>query len=258
MLNEGGDVYSMIEDKVLADRTMYDDLTVIYLAAVQTTQISVNNLMKYLHMDANTAVLEKLVQEVDSLLAFDVWDASGSHVNHEALREACSYENIQDGFDYTMMCFRESMRIEPPVGLTTAHKVIKDAVLARGTAKELKVRAGDEIHLMNTILHHDDAQWGANHNEFIPERFDSNSKYFMAPDGKHRHPYSYAPFLGGHRICLGKTFAENVAKRMISMVLKFYALEHADAEMKQETFAYDLFQIKLPSIHYKFAKRLPR
>ena len=34
MLNEGGDVYSMIEDKVLADQTMYDDLTVIYLAAV--------------------------------------------------------------------------------------------------------------------------------------------------------------------------------------------------------------------------------
>lgn len=37
MLSEGGDIYGMIEDKALADRTMYDDLTVIYLAAVQTT-----------------------------------------------------------------------------------------------------------------------------------------------------------------------------------------------------------------------------
>lgn len=50
--------------------------------------------MKHLHMDANKAVLEKLVQEIDSLLAFDVWDANGRHVNQDAFREACSYENI--------------------------------------------------------------------------------------------------------------------------------------------------------------------
>ena len=51
ILSEGGDVYSLIEDKQLADKTMYQDLSVMYLAAVATTQISVNNLMKYLHMD---------------------------------------------------------------------------------------------------------------------------------------------------------------------------------------------------------------
>ena len=79
----------------------------------------------------------------------------------------------------------------------------------------------------------------------------------MAPDGKHRHPYAYAPFLGGHRICLGKTFAENVAKRVTTMLLKFYTLEHADPEMKKETFSYDFFAIKLPKIYFKFAKRIP-
>ena len=111
--------------------------------------------MKYVHMDQYKETLNKLKQEVDSELAFDVWDAKGNHVNHETLREACSYEKIQDGFDYTMMCFRESMRIEPPVGHTTSHMVLKDVVLAQGTAKELKIRAGDEIHLQQTILHHD-------------------------------------------------------------------------------------------------------
>ena len=34
MLDEGGDVYGMIEDKVEADKTMFDDLMLIYLAAV--------------------------------------------------------------------------------------------------------------------------------------------------------------------------------------------------------------------------------
>ena len=79
-----------------------------------------------------------------------------------------------------------------------------------------------------TQLHHDALQWGAQHNEFIPERFDSNSRHFLAPNGKPRHPYSYAPFLGGHRICLGKTFSENVGKRLISMLFKLYRFEHAD------------------------------
>ena len=45
--------------------TMFDDLTVIYLAAVQTTQISVNNLMKYLHMDQYAEIKGKLVGEID-------------------------------------------------------------------------------------------------------------------------------------------------------------------------------------------------
>ena len=91
------------------------------------------------------------------------------------------------------------------------------------------------------LLHHDEKHWGTNHNQFIPERFDSNSKYFKAPDGKARHPYAYAPFLGGHRICLGKTFAENVAKKMISMLLKFYTLEHADPEMKHTAIRYNIY-----------------
>ena len=37
LLSEGSDVYSLIEDKKLADLTMLDDVAVIYFAAVATT-----------------------------------------------------------------------------------------------------------------------------------------------------------------------------------------------------------------------------
>jgi len=94
------------------------------------------------------------------------------------------------------------------------------------------------------ILHHNEKHWGINHDKFIPERFDCASKFFKAPDGSSRHPYSYAPFLGGHRICLGKTFAETVAKKLIAMILKLYKLEHADPEMKRTTFSFDIKQAK--------------
>ena len=81
MLNEGTDVYGMIRDRVLAEKTMFDDLTVIYLAAVSTTQIAVQNLVKYLHMDQCVDSKNKLVKEVDSLFNFDVWDTDGNNVN---------------------------------------------------------------------------------------------------------------------------------------------------------------------------------
>jgi cytochrome P450 len=48
--------------------------------------------------------------------------------------------------------------------------------------------------------------------EFIPDRFDPESKYYLTPSGKKRHPMSFGPFLGGKRICLGKTFVESVSK----------------------------------------------
>ena len=51
LLNEGDDVYGEIENSAEAERIMFDDIKVIYAAAVSTTQISVNNLMKYIHMD---------------------------------------------------------------------------------------------------------------------------------------------------------------------------------------------------------------
>ena len=81
LLNEGEDVYGLIEDKALAELTLLDDVSIIYLAAVNTTQISVNNLMKYVHMDEYRLVREKLQAEVDSHLAFDAWDADGSTIN---------------------------------------------------------------------------------------------------------------------------------------------------------------------------------
>ena len=172
------------------------------------------------------------------------------------MREGCHYDNIQDSLEYTVMCFKESLRMETPANFSTSHTVTQDVTLAKGTKKELEIQAGQQIHIMMGLVHHDESQWGTNHNEYIPERFDPDSKHFKAPNGKPRHPYSYNPFFGGHRVCLGKTFAQVVAKKLIAMVLKHYTLELADEGMKTETHLYEIFQAKLPEINYKFSKRI--
>mmetsp|Transcript_32588 Transcript_32588/g.24078 ORF Transcript_32588/g.24078 Transcript_32588/m.24078 type:complete len:108 (-) Transcript_32588:32-355(-) len=60
-------------------------------------------------------------------------------------------------------------------------------------------------------LHHSKDQW-RDPDEFIPERFDPNSEYYLTPLGGKRHPMSFLPFEGGPRVCLGKTFAEFIGK----------------------------------------------
>lgn len=42
----------------------------------------------------------------------------------------------------------------------------------------------------------------------------------MTPSGSKRHPMSFGPFLGGKRICIGKTFAETSSKFIVAMLLK--------------------------------------
>ena len=69
--------------------------------------------------------------------------------------------------------------------------------------------------------------------KFIPERFDSSSKYFLTPSGKKRNPYSYSPFLGGNRICVGKTFAEMISKFVVPALLTNF---HWDLTVDKDEF----------------------
>ena len=50
LLSEGDDVYGVYGDD-FGDRTMMEYVTMIYLGAVSTTQITINNICKYIHMD---------------------------------------------------------------------------------------------------------------------------------------------------------------------------------------------------------------
>ena len=63
---------------------------------------------------------------------------------------------------------------------------------------------------------------------FLPERFDPDSPYYKTPNGERRNPYSFTPFLGGSRICIGKTFIETVSKLTIPVLLNEFIFELPD------------------------------
>ena len=120
---------------------------------------------------------------------------------------------------YYTMCFQESLRIEPPVQLAVHGVLEQDSKIGKYYVKKDTWIQVDIKHLQSNPDEWIDPE------RFIPERFDPKSEYFLTPYGKKRHPFSYAPFFGGKRICLGKTFAEIASKMVGSKLLNTFEFE---------------------------------
>lgn len=76
-------------------------------------------------------------------------------------------------------------------------------------------------------INSDPFEW-INPAEFNPDRFDPASPMYKRPDGTARNPLSYTPFSAGHRICIGKTFAEIVVSFSLPLVLYHLDFEFTD------------------------------
>jgi cytochrome P450 len=63
-------------------------------------------------------------------------------------------------------------------------------------ANGVEIREGDLIYIGMNALCHDREQWQQPY-DFIPERFDPQSKWYLTPSGHKRNPFSFSPFLGG-------------------------------------------------------------
>ncbi len=111
--------------------------------------------------------------------------------------------------DYLKLVIYETLRIEPPVTQSTSFMMTEDMEISG-----VKIKANDMLFANIQMLHHLEDQWGPDHKTFKPERFEGR--------GKH-NPLSFIPFLAGKRVCVGKTFAENALKIVISLILKGYS-----------------------------------
>lgn len=143
------------------------------------------------------------------------------------LSDALNYENVNE-LKYYSMCFSESLRILPPVTYSSSSLMTEELNLGK-----YKIRANQEFLIDIHFLHRNPKQW-IEPDKFIPERFDPKSKYFLTPDGKKRHPMVFTPFLGGKRICIGKTFAETVSKIVGPSLLWAFDFKFVEGYGKKE------------------------
>jgi cytochrome P450 len=103
-------------------------------------------------------------------------------------------------------CFNESLRMQPPVYFSSTVCMMEDV-----TVNGFTIQKGDGFSIDMYRLGNNPAEW-KEPKTFLPERFDPQSDYFLTPAGERRNPYSFSPFLGGQRSCIGKTLVESISK----------------------------------------------
>ncbi|KAI9022468.1 cytochrome P450 [Hyaloraphidium curvatum] len=167
---------TLSEDDKLSESDLLDEIMTFLVAGHETTAGTASFALLYLakHPDC----LAKAVAEVDSILL---------------TRDApCGYEE-QHRMDYLLAVFREVLRLHPvapaAMRIAPAGEIIDGKVLKRPTP----------VFIPYVGLHRNRELWGADADEFRPERWLGASPI--------KHPMAYVPFSNGPRICIGKDLA---------------------------------------------------
>jgi len=111
---------------------------------------------------------------------------------------------------YTMQVIEESMRLYPPAWITDRIALKDDEVAG------VRIPAGTTIIIYIYGAHHAPAHW-SDPDTFDPDRFSPSQK-------KEQVPFSFLPFGGGPRLCIGNHFALMEMQLVLAQLLRRYDL----------------------------------
>jgi len=121
-----------------------------------------------------------------------------------------TFEDLKS-LTYTKQVIQESMRLFPPAWITDREALVEHQMM------DYKVKKGQMVTVFIYGLHRNPTYW-EQPNDFIPERF--------APERvKERHPFSYMPFGGGPRLCIGNNFAYMEMQLALAILLPKFKFE---------------------------------
>lgn len=164
-----------------------------FLAGFDTTATLLCNVCYLLATNANAQ--EKLISEIDT------WDS----------QYEMNYDTV-NGFKYLDAVVWETLRLYPPVS-RVERECVSDYKLEK---TGIYVPAGMTVSIPVYAIHRDPKNF-EDPDDFKPERF------LNPNDGKEpsiKHPYSFLPFGGGPRNCLGLRLALIEAKMCLVHILK--------------------------------------
>ena len=168
-----------------------DHIITIFLAGHETTAMAMT--WTWFLLSQHPQEESKLHAELDSVLG-------GRAPTHEDLNK----------LTYTRMVVEESMRIYPPVHTIGRQAIGADTLAGRHIPK------GSTILIAPWVLHRHVKLWES------PGRFDPER--FSAKASAARPRFSYLPFGGGKRICIGAAFAVAEATVLLATLAQRYSL----------------------------------
>ncbi len=117
---------------------------------------------------------------------------------------------------YTKQVIDESLRLYPPAW------VIGRQALAPDEIGGFRIKKGDVVLIPIYAMHRHEAFW-PDPERFAPERFTSEAV-------KARAKFSYLPFGGGQRICIGQSFAMMEMQIALVMLVRSFEFELVEGQ----------------------------
>lgn len=169
-------LYSKYEgtNEGMTNTQIVDEVMIIFVAGFETTANAMSWSFHTLHESpTSTEKLRKEVMQID--------------------KDNLDFTDIPQ-LPYAKQVMAETMRLYPPAWVTSRVALEDDEV------EGIKIDKGDLVTLFIYGCHHDKSSWN-DVETFDPSRFAAENKKDIVP-------YSYFPFSGGPRLCIGVQFAE--------------------------------------------------
>lgn len=192
-----GDLLSMLlltEDEDgngMTDKQVRDEAVTMFLAGHETTANTMN--WTFMLLAQNPQIEVKLHEELDRVLG-------GRTPTLQDLRE----------LPYTEMVIKEAMRLMPPVP-GAGRMAIEDVQIG-----DYLIPKNTNIFLFWYHTHHEEKYW-EDAETFKPERFSPENEANI-------DRYTYLPFGGGPRVCIGNSFAMMEAHLLLATIAQKYKL----------------------------------
>jgi len=175
----------------MSDRQLRDEVMTLILAGHETTANALT--FTFYLLSKHPDVMRRLAKEVDDVLG-------GRSPQLADLPK----------LSLTKRVLEESMRLYPPAWMFERQALEDDEINGFHVAK------GSVIGVCTYVLHRDPDNF-ENPEGFDPDRF--------LTDPKDRAKYTYLPFGGGTRVCIGNAFAMMEAQIVLAKIVQSYRLD---------------------------------
>ncbi|KAI8822389.1 cytochrome P450 [Fimicolochytrium jonesii] len=209
----------------LNEEELINDLTIFFVAGHDTTSNALSIALHYLA--ANPHIQDRARKHVRTVMALHPRNASTTDPTPSKLSSTIPSADAIRKFSYIHAIIKESLRLYPSATALGFRRCVEDTrfgthLVPKGTWLQVDIFG----------MHRDPALWGANPDEFDPERFlappektgnedEDEDDLLAAPRAMQNHP-GWMPFGGGSRICLGMQFSLMEQKVALAMLLNTF------------------------------------
>ncbi|HET9908381.1 MAG TPA: cytochrome P450 [Anaerolineales bacterium] len=161
-------------------------------------------------------MLTMLIAGHDTSTALLAWIFALLGQHPEVYKQLDQEVNLMEKSPLLDQVIKESLRLYPPIHIGN-RRVAQELQLDEGN-----VPSGERLFYSIYLTHRDPAIW-ENADVFCPERFSH---------GKKTPPFSYVPFGGGPRVCIGAVFGQAEARIVLARLLQTYHFEFTNHKIR--------------------------